>query len=77
MTYSSFEINVSLNGRHYFATSERSIRDSKQCIEIKTELERRFPESEGFKVSVSGQVSYGHGNLSTADLIEYNAKGCI
>ena len=49
-----FEINVSLNGHHLFATHERSLTsyDSmKKCVKIFLE---KFPESEGYKITVSG-----------------------
>jgi hypothetical protein len=56
-----FEINVALNGKHYFATSERSIRSSKKAAEVVADFEKRFPENEGFSISLSynPQKSYG------------------
>lgn len=47
-----YEINVALNGRHLFATHERSLQSKyqiKKCLEIFIE---KFPESEGYKISV-------------------------
>ena len=48
-----YEINVSLNGKHFFATAERSITnpwDLKDKLNIFIE---KFPESEGYKISVT------------------------
>ena len=47
-----YEINVALNGIHLFATHERSLQsesEMKECLEIFIE---KFPESEGYKISV-------------------------
>lgn len=54
-----YEINVALNGRHLFATHERSLKydeDLKRCLEIFLE---KFPESEGYKISVEYIEHYG------------------
>lgn len=48
-----YEINISLHGKHFFATAERSITDSKKLREVYTELKARFPASEGFDLKVS------------------------
>lgn len=48
-----FEINVAKDGRHYFATAERSITDSDKAAVVVADIIKRFPESEGFTVSVS------------------------
>lgn len=48
-----YEINVSLNGKHLFATAERSITDfhkAKQMHELFTE---KFPEADGYSISVT------------------------
>ncbi len=47
-----YEINISLNGKHLFATHERSLqneREMKRCLKIFME---KFPESEGYNISV-------------------------
>ena len=46
-----YEINVSLNGRHFFATAPRSCVDEMQAQIVAFELQKRFPASEGFEVS--------------------------
>lgn len=68
-----FEINVSLNGKHLFATHERSIRHSYELERVLPEIQKRFPIEEGFNISVSynPQVSYStDGNGSVKEIIE-------
>lgn len=48
-----YEINVSLNGHHLFATHERSIQNEtqlKHCLGIFLE---KLPEAEGYKITVT------------------------
>lgn len=52
-TQSHFEINVTLNGQHFFATDPRSCISLEQAKEVYSELWARFPEDEGWKVSVT------------------------
>lgn len=47
-----YEINVAKNGKHYFATAERSLRDRDEAITAAKDFKRRFPESEGFTVDL-------------------------
>jgi len=55
------EFNISLNGKHLFATHERSCRDSDKANTLKEILVVKFPESEGYKVSafMNPERSYG------------------
>ncbi len=55
------EFNVSLNGKHFFATNERSCTDSTQADKVKKILLEKFPESEGYKVSASMNPQRGYG----------------
>ena len=49
-----YEINVSKDGRHYFATAERSIgNDKKRRNEIYFKLKEFFPKSEGYRITVN------------------------
>lgn len=48
-----YEINVSLNGRHFFATAERSITSKTQMEEMYNLFLEKFPESEGYKLDVT------------------------
>jgi hypothetical protein len=45
---SYYEINVSHNGVHLFATAQRSLTDHSRAMEVLKEIKRRFPETEGF-----------------------------
>lgn len=54
-----YEINVSLNGQHLFATAERSLttwHSAKMAYEL---LRERFPASEGFGVTMTRWESVG------------------
>ena len=47
-----YEINVSLNGMHFFATHARSITDLAKCRKVYDSLRVAFPESEGYEIAV-------------------------
>ena len=55
-----YEINVSLNGRHYFATNARSITDSETAIRLSMDIKSRFPAKEGFKVTITYYPGHGY-----------------
>jgi hypothetical protein len=48
----SYEINVSKNGKHYFATAKRSIDTLNQAVEIRDALKKVFPPEEGFEFNL-------------------------
>jgi hypothetical protein len=48
----SYEINVSKDGNHYFATNERSISSLDRATELVQRFEEIFSEEAGFKISV-------------------------
>lgn len=48
-----YEINVSLNGMHLFATNERSITTETEARRVYKLFKNKFPESEGYKVSIT------------------------
>lgn len=48
-----YEINVSKNGRHLFATAERSITNFTQAEGMYILFKEKFPESEGYEISVT------------------------
>jgi hypothetical protein len=48
-----YEINVSKDGKHYFATHERSICTVAKAIEIRERLKKAMPEEEGFKYTIN------------------------
>lgn len=48
-----YEINVACNGKHFFATAERSITNPWDLKEKLKVFIQKFPESEGYKLSVT------------------------
>lgn len=48
-----YEINVALNGKHFFATHERSITNIWKLQEVLPIFMEKFPESEGFEITVT------------------------
>ena len=47
-----YEINVSLNGKHFFATHERSIRNTWELKKVLSAFKEKFPPEEGYKITV-------------------------
>lgn len=54
-----YEINVSQNGKHFFATAERSIRDERDLKAVYTKFKTAFPASEGFALHVTQRMTVG------------------
>jgi hypothetical protein len=50
-----FSFNISLNGRHLFRTD---LYDSGDADAIQEQLVKRFPSSEGFRISRSAHPMY-------------------
>lgn len=50
---SHYEINVSLNGQHFFATAPRSCTSERDARKVATAIRERFLEQAGFKVDVT------------------------
>ena len=49
-----YEINVSRNGKHFFATHERSFGLSKRHTkEVYDKLVEAFPKNEGYEIAIS------------------------
>ena len=48
-----YEINVSLNGKHLFATAERSITNKQKMEEMYKLFEQKFPKSKGYTLDVT------------------------
>lgn len=48
----NYEINVSRNGSHYFATADRSISDQSKAKRVVDHFRELFPETEGYKITV-------------------------
>lgn len=47
-----YEINVAKDGRHYFATHERSLQSKEEALEVYRMFKVVFPKSKGFEISV-------------------------
>lgn len=62
-----YEINVSKNGMHFFATHERSIQTETELIEVLKEFRESFKEENGFKIIVSKWKSTGQ-NFSNEEI---------
>ena len=54
-----YEINVSLNGVHFFATAERSCTTYNQAVKIYKEIKKRFPATEGYEIRVTAWQKTG------------------
>lgn len=54
-----YEINVSLNGRHFFATDKRSITTKRALKEVYTVFKEKFPQEEGYELLVSCMETKG------------------
>lgn len=48
-----YEISVSLNGQHFFATQERSIVNERKLKEVYKVFKEKFPEAEGYELNVT------------------------
>ena len=69
-----YEINVALNGRHFFATAERSITDHATFLTILDVFREKFPESEGYHITATRIETIGH-NIPVEDLISKEEYG--
>ena len=56
----SYEINISKNGKHYFATAERSLTTLGEATKLYNELKEFYPESQGFKISLTKWETTGN-----------------
>lgn len=56
-----YEINVSKDGKHFFATHERSLGLSKSHTrEVYDKLVEAFPKNEGYEISINYWEKAGH-----------------
>ena len=55
-----YEINVSLNGQHFFATDKRSITNKIALEVIYKILKQKFPLEEGYDITVSKYETVGN-----------------
>ena len=54
-----YEINVAHNGKHHFATAERSLTTLGEAKRAYDKLKVAFPESEGFALTVTKWQTVG------------------
>lgn len=54
-----YEINVSKDGMHFFATAERSIKDYERLKRVLSVMNEKFPQSEGYQVRVTEWQTLG------------------
>lgn len=48
-----YEINVSYNNQHFFATAERSIVNEEELKRVYKVIKEKFPESDGYRITVT------------------------
>lgn len=63
-----YEIHISKDGQHFFATSERSIRTLFDLRGIYPVIKEKFPESEGYEITVTKWETKGH-DIKTKEII--------
>lgn len=54
-----YEINVALNGQHFFATDKRSITNRTSLEKVYKVLKEKFPAEEGYDILVSYYETVG------------------
>lgn len=54
-----YEINVSKDGMHLFATHRRSITMMSDLKIVAEELKKRFPREQGFSIMITAKYEYG------------------
>lgn len=55
-----YEINVSHNGKHFFATDKRSITSPSEAKVAWDIFKKKFPESQGYKLTMSRNETTGY-----------------
>jgi hypothetical protein len=54
-----YQINISKNGQHYFATAEHSVTDFAKANELYKDLVQKFPTIAGFKTEMRRYETVG------------------
>ena len=54
-----YEINVALNGQHFFATDKRSITNKATMEKVYKILKEKFPLTEGYEILVTYYETVG------------------
>ena len=68
-----YAINVALNGRHFFATAERSITSIEHAAQVYEKLCLALPETDGYDITVKKQERWGYD--VTYEVKEYLNRG--
>jgi len=69
-----YEINISLNGVHFFATHNRSLTSTGKAIEVLKALQDRFSENDGYAISLT--INYLSGTqLDIPEFLAAQGKG--
>jgi len=66
-----YEIIIAFNGKHLFATAPRSVQTNSGLKELFKVLNEKFPEKEGFSLSVSfnPEIMYGANRIAILEAI--------
>lgn len=68
-----YEINISLNGKHFFATAERSLYSYFDLKRVLPVLQQKFPPEEGYEITVA-KISHISQDLTEEELSEILTK---
>jgi hypothetical protein len=63
-----YRINVAKGGKHFFATADHSLTSQMDYYKVLPVIAEKFPESEGYKISVSYWTHSGKHRDVTEDL---------
>ena len=66
-----YEINVALNGSHFFATADRSIDGKQKLKKVLSVIVNKFLLSEGYHISVTYYRKIGH-NMDPLKILLYD-----
>ena len=55
-----YEINISFNGNHLFATHKRSLRSKDEMIEAYKHLEKKFLKEDGYSITITQWEEIGY-----------------
>lgn len=70
------EINISLNGNHFFATHKRSVKNYSKLAKVFKTLNQKFPEYEGYEITTTfySDTGYIRNRSHVLEAIETNDK---
>lgn len=64
-----FEINVTYDGNHFFATAERSLTSLDQALYVLKIIRKKFPSSDGYVVTITRWDKTGRPVIEGEELI--------